>query len=58
MGALPKAQSPFKKLDFGNISLKTCKNRYQTFLVLSSFTGFVHFVPNILPWIVDLKLDT
>ena len=37
------AQSPFRKLNFGNSSQKTCKSKYQTFIVLSSFT-----VSNIL----------
>ena len=46
------AQSPFHKLNFGSGSQKTRKNRYQTFLVLSSFTGFLYFVPNILSRIV------
>ena len=48
----PSAQSPFQKLNFGNSSPKTRKSRYQTFLVLSSFTGFLCFVPNILSEIV------
>ena len=43
---------PSMKLNFGSSSQKTLKSRYQTFLVLSSFTGFVYFVPNILPRIV------
>ena len=47
------AQSPFQKLSFGSSSQKARKSRYQTFLVLSSFTGFLSFVPNILPSIVD-----
>ena len=46
------AQSPFQKLNFGSSSKKTGKSRYQTFLVLFSFTGFLNFVPNILPRIV------
>ena len=37
-----------EKKNFGNDSQKTRKNRYQTFIVLSSFTGFLCFVPNIL----------
>ena len=49
----PSTQSPFQKLDFGNSSQKTRKIRYQTFLFLSGFTGFLYFVPNILPRIVD-----
>ena len=32
---------------------KTRKNKYQTFLFLSSFTGLLYFVPNILSGIVD-----
>ena len=46
------AQFPFQKSSFGSNSQKTRKSRYQTFLVLSSFTGFLYFVPNILPRIV------
>ena len=46
------AQSPFQKLNFGNSIQKTLKSRYQTFLVLSSFTGFLYFVPNFLSTIV------
>ena len=42
------AQHLFQKLHFGRSSQKTRRNRYQTFLFLSSFTGFVYFVPNIL----------
>ena len=45
---LPSAQSPFQKLNFGNSSQKTRKSRYQIFFALSSFTGFLYFVPNIL----------
>ena len=48
----PSVQSPLQKLNFGSSSQKTRKSRYQTCLVLSSFTGFFYFVPNILPWIV------
>ena len=51
----PSVKSPFQKLNFGNGSQKTRKSRYQTFLFLSSFTGFLNFVPNILPRIVVLK---
>ena len=47
------AQSPLQKLRFGSSSQKTRKSRYQTFLVLSSYTGFLYFAPNILPRIVD-----
>ena len=48
----PNAQSPFQKLNFGSSSQKTCKGRYQNFFVLSSFTGFLCSVPNILRRIV------
>ena len=48
----PSTQSPFQKLNFGNSSQKVRKSWYQTFLFLSSFTGFLYFVPNILPRIV------
>ena len=47
------AQSPFQKSNFGSSSQKTRKRRYPTFLVLSNFTGFLNFVPNIFPRIVD-----
>ena len=42
--------------NFGSSSQKTRKSRYQTFLVLSSFTGFLYFAPNILPRIVGSRL--
>ena len=45
----PSAQPPLQNLNFGSCSQKTRKSVYQTFLVLSGFTGFLHFVPNILP---------
>ena len=44
--------SSFQKSNFGNGNQKTRKSRYKTFLVLFSFTGFLYFVPNILPRIV------
>ena len=46
------AQSPPQKLNLGNSRQNTRKSRYQTFLALSSFTGFLYFVPNILSRIV------
>ena len=46
------------ELNFGSSSQKTSKSRYQTFLVLSSFTGFLYFVPNILPRIVGAVCST
>ena len=48
----PSAQSLFHKLNFGNSSQKKRKSRCQTFLYLSSFTGFLYFAPNVLPRIV------
>ena len=48
----PSAQHSFQKLNFGNSTQKTRKSRYQTFFILSSFTGFLYFVPNILSQIV------
>ena len=45
-------QSPFQKLNSGNNSQKVWKNKYQSFLVISNFTGFLYFVPNILSGIV------
>ena len=39
----PSVQSPCHKLNFDNSSQKTRKSRYQTFLFLSSFTGFIYF---------------
>ena len=46
-------------LNLGISSPKAGKSRYQTFLDLSSFTGFLYFVPNILSSIVimDLHID-
>ena len=46
------AQPPFHKLNFGNSRQKPPKSRYQTFVVLSSSTGFLYFDPNILHRIV------
>ena len=48
MEAKPFAKFHFKKLSFGKSSQKARKSRYQTFLVLSAFTGFLYIVPNIL----------
>ena len=45
---------PPLKLNLGSSSQKTRKSTYQTFLVLSSFTGFLYSVPTILPRIVAL----
>ena len=48
----PRAYSPFQKLNFGNGSQKTGESRCQAFLLLFSFTGFIHFFPNVLYGIV------
>ena len=50
----PYIYSPLKKLNFGNSSRKIRKSRYESFLVLSSFTGFLYFALNILSEIVDI----
>ena len=41
-------QSSFQKLNVDNSFQKTCKIRYYIFEVLSNFTVFFYFVPNIL----------
>ena len=43
----PKAQSPFRKLNFGNIQ-NVRWSGYQSFLILSNFSGLFYSVPNIL----------
>ena len=48
----PSARPPLQKLSFGNSSQKTRKSRYQPLVALSSFTGFLYFVPNTLFMIV------
>ena len=50
------SQSPFQKLNFGSGSQNASKRRYEPFLVLSSFTGFLYFVSNILPRIVAFNI--
>ena len=57
-GNIASTQSPYQKLNIGNTSQKTRKSRYQTFPLQSSFTGFLCFVPNILPRIVDCWIKT
>ena len=52
MGTEPSGQSLFEKSDFGNSSPKSCIKGYQTFPFLSSITGFLYSVPNILSGIV------
>ena len=48
----PSAQSSFHELNFDNSCQKTHKIRKQIFEVLSNFTGFLYFMPNILSRIV------
>ena len=63
---MPNAQSPFQKLNFGysgqknptktkTKTKKTRKSRYQSFLVLSYFAGFLYFAPNIWSGMVEEK---
>ena len=49
----PNSQSSFQKLNVDNSCQKTRKIRYYIFEVLSNFTVFLQFVPNILARIVD-----
>ena len=46
------APSPFHKLNIRNSSQKVCNFRYETFLDLHSFPGFLYFLANILSGIV------
>ena len=48
METLPSAQSSLHKLNFGNISQKILKSRYQSPVVLSNSTGFLYSATNIL----------
>ena len=50
------AQFSFQKVNLGSRSQKTCKSRYQTFLDLSSFTRFLHFVKKKLGSSILLKI--
>ena len=49
----PSAQSSIQKLNVDNSCEKTRKIRYYIFEVLSNFTVFLYFLPNILARIVD-----
>ena len=53
----PSAQSPFRNLNFANNSSKACKSKYQTFLVLSNFTGFLYFIQSIFSGIAGTKFQ-
>ena len=48
----PSTPSPSQKSKLWQQQSKTRESRYQTFLVLLSFTRFLYFVPNILSRIV------
>ena len=48
----PSVTSFFQKLNFDNSCQKPRKTRQQIFEVLSSFTGFLYFVPNVFSRIV------
>ena len=50
----PIAQFSFRKLNSDNSCQKTRKIRYYIFEVVSNFTVFLYFVPNILARIVDM----
>ena len=45
--------SPFIKLDFGESSYKTHKNRYQILLFVPCFIEMRHLVPNIFPGLTE-----
>ena len=49
-----RAQSTFQKLNIANSCQKSHKIRYYIFEVLSNFTVFLSFVPNILARIVAI----
>ena len=49
----PSAQSSFRKLNVDNSFQKTRKIRYHIFEVLSNFTVYFHYVPNILARIIE-----
>ena len=58
MNTEPGAQSPFQKSNFRNGGQNLRKSRSQSFLVLSNFTLFLYFVPNILSRMVELFTQT
>ena len=58
METQPSAQFSFQELNFDISCQKTRKIRQQIFEVLSNFTGYFYFVPNILFRIVGLDMDT
>ena len=53
----PSAQSTFRSLNVDNSCQKTRKIRCYIFEVLSNFTVFVWFVPNILARITVVQYD-
>ena len=44
----PSGQFPFHKLNFDNSNQNEYKSSYQSFVVLSNFTGLLYFIHNIL----------
>ena len=46
------AESRLQEFNFSSRSQKTCKSRYQTGVLLSSFTRLLNFVPNIFRRII------
>ena len=52
----PSVQSPFQKLNVDNSCQKTRKIRYYIFEVLSNFTVFFYFLPNILVMIAEASV--
>ena len=54
MGTHPSGQSSdLQKSIFANSSQNLCKSSYQSFLVLSKFAWFFHFLPNVFSRIVN-----
>ena len=52
----PSAKSSFQKLNVDNSCQKTRKIRYYIFEVLSNFTVFFYFLPNILAMIAEVSV--
>ena len=53
----PSIQSPFQKLNFGSSSQKKRKIRDPAVVTLSTFTGFLYFVPTILTIVLEPVTD-
>ena len=48
VGDIAQCPVSLPEIKSGNSSQKVCTNRYQTFIALSSCSGFLYFVPNTL----------